>query len=331
MNISTLPGIADIRAAAKRIAGLAVETPLLESPMLDERFGARLLFKPEVLQRTGSFKFRGAYNKISGLTEQERARGIIAFSSGNHAQGVAASAAMFGVKAVIVMPADAPAMKIENVRRMGAEAVLYDRFSEDRSAIAKTYVDQGMVLVPPYDDPAIIAGQGTIGLEMVAQAEKLGAKLDAVVAPCGGGGLIGGISIAIKHASPDTDIWGAEPEHFDDTRRSLAAGKRLAIEPGHSSICDAILTPEPGKITFEINRRNLAGSIAVTPKAVAAAMRDAMAYLKLVVEPGGCVALAALSSGEIDIKGKCVGVVLSGGNVDYALYADIIAGKPPYD
>jgi threonine dehydratase len=230
--VSAPPGISEIRAAATRLAGLAIETPLLESPMLNERFGARLLFKPEVLQRTGSFKFRGAYNKISSLSPEERGRGVVAFSSGNHAQGVALSAGMFGIKAVIVMPSDAPAMKIANVRAMGAEVVLYDRVREDRSALAQAYVDKGMVLVPPYDDPAIIAGQGTIGLELVAQAEKLGAKLDAVVVPCGGGGLISGISVAVKHASPATILWGAEPEHFDDTRRSLAAGKRIAVEPG---------------------------------------------------------------------------------------------------
>jgi threonine dehydratase len=325
------PGIAEIEAAAARLSGLAVETPLLESPALNERFGARLLFKPEVLQRTGSFKFRGAYNKISTLLPEERSRGVVAFSSGNHAQGVAASAAMFGIKAVIVMPSDAPAMKVGNVRRMGAEVVLYDRFREDRAVIAQPYVDKGMALVPPYDDPAIIAGQGTIGLELVAQAEKLGARLDAVVIPCGGGGLTGGISVAVKHASPATQVWAAEPEYFDDTRRSLAGGVRVVNEPGHTSICDALLTPEPGAITFEINRKTLAGSIAVSQKAVASAMRDAMAYLKLVVEPGGSVALAALSSGEIDIKGKTIAVVLSGGNVDFGLYADIMAGRPPYD
>lgn len=329
--IASLPGIDDIRAAAARLSGLAVETPLLESPALNERYGARLLFKPEVLQRTGSFKFRGAYNKISTLSAEERGRGVVAFSSGNHAQGVAASAAMFGIRAVIVMPADAPAMKIGNVRRMGAEVVLYDRYREDRSAITRPFVDKGMVLVPPFDDPAIIAGQGTIGLELVAQAGKLGAHLDAVVIPCGGGGLTSGISIAVRNGSPATRIWAAEPEHFDDTRRSLAAGARVANEPGQTSICDALLTPEPGEITFEINRNTLAGSIAVTPKAVAAAMRDAMACLKLVVEPGGAAALAALSAGAIDIEGKTIAVVLSGGNVDFGLYADIMAASPPYD
>jgi threonine dehydratase len=323
--MTTPPGIADIRAAAARLSGLIFETPLIESPEINKRFGGRVLFKPETLQRTGSFKFRGAYNKLSLLGDEERSRGVVAFSSGNHAQGVAASAAMFGVKAVIAMPADAPAMKIGNVRKMGAEVVPFDRFQDDRMTVVKPYIDRGMVLVPPFDDPAIIAGQGTIGLELIAQASALGVRLDAVVVPCGGGGLTSGISVAIKDASPDTAIWAVEPEHFDDTRRSLAAGARVSNEPGHSSICDAILTAEPGLITFEINRRTLAGSIAVSDQATAQAVRDAMAHLKLVVEPGGCVGLAALSSGEIELGGKCVAVVLSGGNVDFSTYAGIMA------
>jgi threonine dehydratase len=323
--MTTPPGIADIHAAAARLSGLIVETPLIESQELNKRFGARILFKPETLQRTGSFKFRGAYNKLSSLSEEERSRGVVAFSSGNHAQGVAASAAMFGVKAVIAMPADAPAMKIANVRKMGAEVVPFDRFRDDRMTVIRPYLEEGMALVPPFDDPAIIAGQGTIGLELMRQAKALGVSLDAVVIPCGGGGLSSGISVAVKDASPDTAVWAAEPEHFDDTRRSLAAGTRVSNEPGHASICDAILTAEPGLITFEINRRNLTGAIAVSDKATAQAMRDAMAYLKLVVEPGGCVALAALSSGEIELSGKCIAVVLSGGNVDFGTYAQIMA------
>ncbi|TPN34623.1 threonine/serine dehydratase [Mesorhizobium sp. B2-3-3] len=325
MTTLTLPGIADIRAAAIRLSGLIVETPLIESQELNKRFGGRILFKPETLQRTGSFKFRGAHNKLSSLSEEERSRGVVAFSSGNHAQGVAASAAMFGVKAVIAMPADAPAMKIGNVRRMGAEVVPFDRFRDDRMSVVRPYLDKGMVLVPPFDDPAIIAGQGTIGLELVGQAKALGVSLDAVIVPCGGGGLTSGISVAVKDASPGTAVWAVEPEHFDDTRRSLAAGARVSNEPGYSSICDAILTAEPGAITFEINRRNLAGAIAVSDAATAQAMRDAMAHLKLVVEPGGCVGLAALSSGGIELAGKCVAVVLSGGNVDFGTYAEIMA------
>jgi threonine dehydratase len=325
MNAISPPGIADIHAAAARLSGLIVETPLIESQELNKRFGGRILFKPETLQRTGSFKFRGAYNKLSSLSEAERTRGVVAFSSGNHAQGVAASAAMFGVKAVIAMPSDAPAMKIANVRKMGAEVVPFDRFREDRMTVIRPYMERGMVLVPPFDDPAIIAGQGTIGLELMRQAKALGVDLDAVIVPCGGGGLSSAISVAVKDASPNTAVWAVEPEHFDDTRRSLAAGARVSNEPGHSSICDALLTAEPGVITFEINRRNLAGGIAVSDQAAAQAMRDAMAYLKLVVEPGGCVALAALSSGEIELSGKCVAVVLSGGNVDFGTYAGIMA------
>ncbi|RWO71474.1 MAG: threonine/serine dehydratase [Mesorhizobium sp.] len=323
--MTTLPGIADIHAAAARLSGLIIETPLIESQELNRRFGGRILFKPETLQRTGSFKFRGAYNKLSSLSQAERSQGVVAFSSGNHAQGVAASAAMFGVKAVIAMPSDAPAMKIANVRKMGAEVVPFDRFRDDRMTVIRPYMERGMVLVPPFDDPAIIAGQGTIGLELMRQAKALGVNLDAVIVPCGGGGLSSGISVAVKDASPDTAVWAVEPEHFDDTRRSLAAGARVSNEPGHSSICDALLTAEPGVITFEINRRNLTGGIAVSDQAAAQAMRDAMAYLKLVVEPGGCVALAALSSGEIELSGKCVAVVLSGGNVDFGTYAGIMA------
>jgi threonine dehydratase len=319
------PGIADIRSAAERLSGLIVETPLLESPRLNERFGARVLFKPETLQRTGSFKFRGAYNKIASLSQEERRRGVVAFSSGNHAQGVAAAAAMFGIKAVIAMPADAPAVKIDNVRSMGAEIVPYDRIRDEREKVVVPWIDRGMVLVPPFDDPAIIAGQGTIGLELIAQAERLGAQLDAVFIPCGGGGLSGGTSMAVKDASPETAVWAAEPENFDDTRRSLEQGTRVRNAPGHTSICDALLSPEPGAITFEINRKTLAGSIPVSEKAVAAAMRDAMLFLKLVVEPGGAAGFAALSTGAVDLAGKCVAVILSGGNVDFDAYARIIA------
>jgi threonine dehydratase len=321
---AAIPTIEDVLAARDRLRGLAVETPLIESPALNERLGARVLFKPEVLQRTGSFKFRGAYNKISTLSEGERSRGVVAFSSGNHAQGVAASAALFGIPAVIVMPSDAPAIKIGNVRKAGAEVVPYDRYSQDRAALAKPYVEQGMALVPPFDDPKIIAGQGTAGLELVEDATALGISLDSVIVPCSGGGLVGGVSVAVKELSPATEVWAAEPEYFDDLRRSLEAGQRVSNEPGHRSICDALLSPEPGELTFEINRRNLAGAVAVSDQAAAEAMRDAATYLKLVVEPGGAVALAALLTGAIDIAGKTIAVVLSGGNVDLATYAEIM-------
>lgn len=325
MSLQTTPGIADIRNAAERLRGLIVDTPIVESVALNERFGARILFKPEILQRSGSFKFRGAYNKISALSENERKRGVVAFSSGNHAQGVAHSAAMFGIDALIAMPTDAPEIKVANVLKAGAKVIRFDRFKDKREEVVAPYVQEGRILVPPYDDPAIIAGQGTIGLELTAQAAKLGAKLDMVLAPCGGGGLIGGISVAVKDGSPDTAVWAVEPEHFDDTRRSLAAGSRVANAPGHNSICDAILVSEPGAITFEINRKTLSGGLVVSDAAVKAAMRDAATYLKLVVEPGGVVGLAAIASGQIDVKGKTVAVVLSGGNVDLSTFAEIIA------
>jgi threonine dehydratase len=321
-----LPGIADIRQAAKRLDGLLFPTRLIESPALGRKFDCRLFFKPEVLQRTGTFKFRGAYNRIASLTPEERARGVVAFSSGNHAQGVAAAAAMFGIRAVIVMPSDAPAIKANNVRAMGAQIVPYDRFTEDREKVAEPYAQKGMALVKPFDDPAVIAGQGTVGLEIVEELNGRDLAPDLVVTPCGGGGLSSGIATAVKALSPGADVWGAEPENFDDTRRSLEAGRRLAVEPGHRSICDALLSPMPGEITFAINSKLLSGVVAVSDEAARQAMRDAAAFLKLVVEPGGAVAFAALRSGRLALAGKTVVIVLSGGNVDLPLLAEIMAG-----
>ncbi|MIL09507.1 threonine/serine dehydratase [Salmonella enterica subsp. enterica] len=316
----------DIRAAATRIKSEARRTRFVESEALNARLGGRVLVKPEVLQRTGSFKFRGAYNCIAQIPEAERKRGVVAFSSGNHAQGVAASAAIFGIPAVIIMPRDAPAIKIANVRAMGAEVLPYDRFGEDRNAIAQLYVDKGMRLVPPYDDPAIIAGQGTIGLEVAEDAAAMGVTLDALITPAGGGGLASGIATAIKALSPATEIWGAEPEQFDDVTRSLAAGEVLRNAPGGQSICDAILTPEPGTLTWPILKAALSGGVAVSDDDAREAMRIAAENLKLVVEPGGAVALAALTSGRFKLEGRTVVVVLSGGNVDRAAYAAILAG-----
>lgn len=328
MNDAALavPGIDDVRAAARRLAGVAVETPLLGHAALDERLGGRVLFKAEVLQRTGSFKIRGAYNKIAALSPGERARGVVAFSSGNHAQGVAAAARLFGIRAVIAMPADAPRVKLDAVRAMGAEVVPFDRFRDDRMTVVKPWLDVGMVLVPPYDDPLIVAGQGTVGLEIVSQVRAAGVTPDAVVVPCGGGGLTAGVAIAVTDALPGAEVWGVEPEDFDDTRRSLAEGRRVTNEPGHSSICDAILTPEPGAVTFEINRRKIAGVAVVGDAEAAAAVREAMLSLKLVVEPGGAVGLAALLAGKIPVAGRTVVVVLSGGNADPAAYARIVGG-----
>lgn len=320
-----VPGIDDVRAAARRLAGVAVVTPLLENAALNERLGGRVLFKAETLQRTGSFKIRGAYNKIASLSPEERSRGVVAFSSGNHAQGVAEAARLFGIRAVIAMPADAPRVKLDSVRAMGAEIVPFDRFRDDRMTVVKPWLEAGMVLVPPYDDPLIVAGQGTAGLEILDQAQAAGAEPDAVVVPCGGGGLTAGVAIAVRDALPGTAVWGVEPEGFDDTRRSLAEGRRVANPPGRNSICDALLTPEPGAVTFEVNRRKIAGVVAVSDDEATAALREAMQSLKLVVEPGGAVGLAALLSGKVPVAGRTVVVVLSGGNVDPAAYARIVA------
>ncbi|MDP2260021.1 MAG: threonine/serine dehydratase [Caulobacter sp.] len=320
--------LADIQAAAVRLDGLAVRTPLIESPALNAELGARILLKPETLQRAGAFKFRGAMNRIAQLDDGARARGVVACSSGNHAQGVALAARMVGAPAVIVMPADAPAMKVANTRAYGAEVIHYDRYSEDREAITNAIAqDRGMTIVWPFDDLDIIAGQGTVGIEMVEQARALGVELTSVLAPVGGGGLIAGVSTAVKALSPRTSILGVEPADFDDTRRSLESGAREKIDPVSRSICDALQSPSPGAITFPINQRNLDGVATVTDAQVAEAIRYAYTTLKLVVEPGGVVGLAALLSGVIDVEDVTVGVVLSGGNIDPGLFASILAGE----
>ncbi|MDJ0611452.1 MAG: threonine/serine dehydratase [Kiloniellales bacterium] len=313
----TAPGFAEIEAAARRLAGVAEETPLLRSAALDELAGAEVLLKPEMLQRTGSFKFRGAYNRIAQLSEAERSAGVVAFSSGNHAQGVAAAAALLDTPATIVMPADAPAIKIENTRGYGAEVLCYDRYRQEREAVAAEIVaERGATLVRPYDDRDIIAGQGTCGLEIARQAEHQGGAVDLLLVCCGGGGLVSGIALAFGELSPATEIFAVEPAGFDDTARSLAAGERLGNDPEARSFCDALLAARPGAVTFEINRQRLAGGLVVSDAEVAQAMAFAFRVLKLVVEPGGAVALAALLSGKARARGKRVGVVLSGGNVD---------------
>jgi len=322
--------VADVQLAAQQIAGHAIQTPLLESPLLNERLGGRLLVKAECLQLGGAFKFRGAYNRISRLDEAERKAGVVAFSSGNHAQGVALAAQMLGVPATIVMPTDAPEIKLANTRAYGADVVLYDREKENRADIARALAaDKGAILVPSYDDPFIIAGQGTVGLELAGQAKEIGALLDAVIAPCGGGGLISGCALALNHEISDTEIFIAEPEGFDDTARSLAAGTRLAIEPGARSFCDALLSPMPGELTFSINQKLLAGGLSVSDTQTAQAMKVAYQYLKLVVEPGGAVALAAAVSGAYDCRDKTVAVICSGGNVDADIFAEAISLDDP--
>jgi len=320
---------ADVEAAAGRIAGHAVVTPLIESPALNERLGARVLIKPEILQRVGAFKFRGAYNRLVQLSAEERKRGVVAFSSGNHAQGVALAAKLLGMPALIVMPSDAPAIKVAATRGYGAEIRLYDRLKESREQIAAAIAaERGAVVVPAFDDPHIVAGQGTVGLEMVRQARALGASLDLVLAPISGGGLISGISLAVKALSPATAIWGVEPAGFEDTRLSLAAGHRVTIKPQGRSLCDALESPAPGEITFPIMQQNLAGAVAITDPEVAEAMRYAFSTLKLVVEPGGVVGLAALLTGKVKPRaGQTVGLVLSGGNVDPELFSRAIKGE----
>ncbi|WP_158045092.1 threonine ammonia-lyase [Skermanella pratensis] len=326
LDAGRLPGYADVAAAAGRLAGRAVLTPLLESPLLNDALGCRLLVKAEALQRTGSFKFRGAYNRISLIPEAERPRGVVAFSSGNHAQGVAAAARMLGLGATIVMPSDAPAIKIANTRAWGAEVVLYDRWTEDREAIgARISTETGATLVRPYDDPYVMAGQGTIGLELADQAAAAGARLDAVLAPCGGGGMISGIALALAERLPEVAVHAVEPEGFDDTRRSLAAGRRLSNDPGAASFCDALLAAQPGELTFAVNAAHLAEGFAVTDAEVCRAMSVARDHFKLVVEPGGAVALAAVLAGRIPAPGAVLAVVCSGGNVDPLVYERALA------
>lgn len=320
-DTAQLPGFADVEAAAERLKGVARRTPLLESEALNARVGGRLLLKAEPLQRTGSFKFRGAYNAIS---RRDR-RPVVAYSSGNHAQGVAAAARLLGVRATIVMPADAPAIKIEGTRAQGAEVRLYDREREIREEVGEEIAARtGAALVRPYDDPHVIAGQATAGLEIAEQAREAGARLDAALVPCGGGGLCAGCALVLTELCSGIEVRSVEPEGFDDTARSLAAGARQMNSSEARSFCDALLAPMPGELTFALNRRLLAGGLAVADVEVERAMALAFRDLKLVVEPGGAVALAAVLAGRFDAKGRTVAVMLSGGNVDPVLFARVL-------
>ena len=322
----TLPTAADVARAAERLKGVAVRTPLINAPVLDDRLNARVFLKAEILQRTGSFKFRGAYNKISSIPPEKREAGVVAYSSGNHAQGVAAAAKLCGMRATIVMPADAPAAKRERTRVLGAEIVPYDRDTEDRAAIAEGIArERGATLVPPYDDPLIIAGQGTAGREMMEDLAALGLKPDVVFVGASGGGLAAGIALAVKDASPDTQIYAVEPEGFDDTLRSFKSGKRESNARMSGTICDALMSDTPGALTFPITQKLIGQGFAVSDDEVGRAVRYAFEELKLVVEPGGSVSLAALLAGKLDISGKVAAAVLSGGNIDAALFAKLIA------
>jgi threonine dehydratase len=316
------PTIADIEGAVERLKGKARLTPILESTLLNDKLGGRLLIKAEVLQRSGSFKFRGAYNRIALIPPAERQRGVVAYSSGNHAQGVAYAARLFGIKAWIVMPADAPKIKIANTRAYGAEVVTYDRYNENREAIGERLTrEKGATIVRPFDDPGLIAGQGTIGLETATQLKEMDATADAFIAPCSGGGLIAGCALALEAKSPRTRAYAAEPAGFEDLKHSLEAGRRLENPPGARSFCDALLSPWPGEITFKVHKRLLGGSFAVTDAQVRQAMATAFEYFKIVVEPGGACGLAAVMTGQLPVRGRTVVVVCSGGNVDAATFA----------
>lgn len=329
--IESLPvTLDDIEAAAVRLAAVAVHTPLLESKALSARLRGRVLFKAEGLQEVGSFKIRGAYNLISQLPEPIRKRGVVAFSSGNHAQAVAAVAARFGIPATIVMPSDAPATKIEGTRMRGATVLFYDRAHEDREAIGRRIADEsGATLVPPFDDSRIIAGQGTAGLEIIRDCQRLGIAPDAVLVPCSGGGLVAGIAVAVKTHWPRTEVIACEPEHYDDTARSLAASRRVANDPAPPSICDALLVNAPGAITFAINRALLSCAVAVSDRWVLTAMKAARTALELTVEPGGAIALAALLCGRVPLNGRTAVAVLSGANVDKAVLARALSAPDP--
>ncbi|HZP99107.1 MAG TPA: threonine/serine dehydratase [Reyranella sp.] len=324
--MSPPPTFDDVAAAARRLDGVAVRTPLLENARVNAGLGGRLFIKAECLQRTGSFKIRGAYNFLASMSEADRRKGAVGWSSGNHAQGLAEAARLMGMKATIVMPADAPALKVANTRASGAEIVLYDRVKESREEIGTRIAQKtGATIVPPYDHPWILTGQGTAGIEIAEQAKALGVVLDAVAAPCSGGGLATGIALGVKGISPSTTVHAGEPAGFDDLARSLKSGKKEKNEKLSGSICDALLAPTPGDVTFPLAQKVLGPGLVVTDDEVLDAMEVAFREFKLVVEPGGAVALAAALTGKLPVKGRNVAVVCSGGNVDRATFKRALA------
>ncbi len=310
-----IPTFDDVLAAQKRLAGRAVRTPLLFSPVLSDRLDARVYLKPECLQRTGSFKFRGAWNAVDALGRQAAA-GIVACSSGNHAQGVAEAARIAGIPAVIVMPEDAPLLKRQRTPRSGARIVLYDRVTGDRDAIAQRIAEEeGLAFIHPFNNPMVIAGQGTAGLEIAEDCHALGIELDVVLVPCSGGGLAAGTALSVTERFPRAAVYTAEPQNFDDYRRSLSAGAPVRNAKKSGSVCDALLSPTPGAIGWEINRRRLAGGVTATDDEALRAVGFAFDEHRLVVEPGGAAGLAALIAGRLDVSGRNVVVMLSGGNI----------------
>ena len=324
-----LPNAADVLEAQDRLAGHVVRTPMLRSPWLDAQTGGTVLIKAESLQRTGSFKLRGATNALLLLTPAQRSRGVVTFSSGNHGQAIACAAAALGMRAMIVTPADAPAIKRDATARWGAKIISYNRKTEDREAIGHAIVKKtSACLIPPYDHPDVIAGQGTLGLELAEDAKAAGLTLDSLLVCTGGGGLIAGCALALEAISPATRIFAVEPAGSDDTARSLAAGERLANDGSGSGLCDSLLSPMPGVLTFEINQSRLAGALIVTDDEVLRAMAWALIHLKLVVEPGGAVALAAVLAKKVHLSGSVTGIVLSGGNADPATLSRALHYNP---
>lgn len=321
--------LTDIEHALERLSGAALRTPLLRCAELSDRAGASVLIKPENLQHIGAFKFRGAYNRLAQLDQDEQRAGVVAFSSGNHAQGVAYAAKLLGIPATIVMPTDAPRIKLENTRRLGAEVRLYERQGESREQIASAIAaERGAVLVPSYDDPDIIAGQGTCGYELVEQAAALGMRPAALLVPCGGGGLLAGVSTAVRALLPETAIYGVEPENFDDHARSCKSGVRESVPGTHSTLCDSLMTPTPGALTWSINRTTVSNFLVVTEDEVRHAVSFAFRFMKLVVEPGGAVALAALLSKKLNLDGQELALILSGGNIDPLVLDNCLSEYP---
>jgi threonine dehydratase len=315
----------DVVEAARALRGVVSHTPLLEDPEANAVLGGRLLIKAESLQRTGAFKIRGAYNCIRQLTDAERVRGAITYSSGNHAQGVVLAARLLESSALIVMPSDVPPAKMAAVRALGAEIATFERDSESSDAVVERMrARTGRVIVPPSADPRVLAGAGTVALEMHAQAKDIGARLDAVLTPCGGGGLTASTAVVMQALSPETQVYAVEPELFDDTRRSLIAGERVPNPKGRRTICDAIMTPIPNEVTFPINLALLAGGLVASDGEVRAAMRFAFEHFRIVVEPGAAVGIAAVLSGAIDIRGKMIATVVTGGNVDPAWFCTLL-------
>ncbi len=320
-----LPTHADIVAARARLGGLSVRTPLLEHPALNELTGGRMLLKAENMQRVGAFKFRGAYNAVSQIDRAKYPGGVVACSSGNHAQGIAAAATICKLKSLVVMPADAPTLKIERTKAFGADVHLYDRVTGDRDAIARDLCEaRQAAYVHPFDDAHVMAGQGTVGLELMEQAAAVGATPDAVLVCCSGGGLATGVALAVKHANPETAIYTVEPAGFDDFARSLVTGSREKNQRMSGSICDALMSNSPGVLTFAVAQATMKGGLVVTDHEARHAVRFAFKELKIVLEPGGAVALAAVLSGKLPTKGRTIVCVLSGGNVDPAQFAEII-------